>query len=126
MCAEFTRNKNQIEWRRNMVLDLSSKGYTQKDIADILKVDRSLISLDQKYWRERAKTTVQQQLLDERIPVEVENVLNALNIIIKDTWNDITKTASIRDKTTARSLLKDIYLFSVSILTILTDHKTLF
>jgi predicted transcriptional regulator len=36
--------QQQIEWRRNQVLELSSKGHSGTEIAKILHVDKSLVS----------------------------------------------------------------------------------
>ena len=49
-CGEMqllsTKTQQQIEWRRNKVLELSSQGHSQRDIADTLHVNKSIISRD--------------------------------------------------------------------------------
>jgi DNA-binding NarL/FixJ family response regulator len=42
----------QIEWRRSQVLELSSKGHNQSEIAKKLQVDKSIISTDISFLRE--------------------------------------------------------------------------
>ena len=39
-------NHKMVEWRRNKVLELSSQGSTETDIADILQVSEPTISSD--------------------------------------------------------------------------------
>jgi transcriptional regulator len=38
--------QQQVDWRRDRVLELSSQGFSQSDIANVLHVDRSIISRD--------------------------------------------------------------------------------
>ena len=45
----------QIEWRRCQVMELSSKGYNQSEIARILQLDKWTISRDVSYLREQSK-----------------------------------------------------------------------
>jgi transcriptional regulator len=45
----------QALWRKNQVLELSSKGLTQSDIAKILQISISTISRDLYFLREQAK-----------------------------------------------------------------------
>jgi transcriptional regulator len=49
----------QVEWRRAKVLELTSKGNSQTEIAGILKVDLSIISRDISYLRQQAKNQYQ-------------------------------------------------------------------
>jgi transcriptional regulator len=41
----------QVEWRRNKVLELLSKGDIQSEIAKVLQVDLSIISRDVYFLR---------------------------------------------------------------------------
>jgi DNA-binding transcriptional regulator LsrR (DeoR family) len=50
--------QQQIESRRAKVLELFSQGYTQIEIATNLKVDRSIISRDVAFLREKAQDKV--------------------------------------------------------------------
>jgi predicted transcriptional regulator len=47
--------KKLAEYRRDRVFRLSSMGYSQPKIANVLNVSQSLISLDIAYLRQRAK-----------------------------------------------------------------------
>jgi transcriptional regulator len=49
-----TKTQQQIEWRREKVLELSSQGHSQRDIADTLHVNKSIISRDMAYLKQQA------------------------------------------------------------------------
>jgi transcriptional regulator len=53
-----TKQRQQIEWRRNQVLDLLSKGFTQSHIAIVLKIDKSVVSRDVFYLRQQSKENI--------------------------------------------------------------------
>ena len=60
--------QQQIEWRRAKVLELSSQGHNQIEIATNLQVDRSIISRNMAYLKQQAnknlKTHIQDKLLE--------------------------------------------------------------
>ena len=72
----------QVEWRRNKVLELLSKGDSQSDIAKTLQVDLSVISRDVYFLRQQAKTNIK-RYVDERLPEEYEKCLAGLTAITK-------------------------------------------
>jgi transcriptional regulator len=47
--------QQQIDWHRAKVLELSSQGYSQVEIATNLQMDRSIISRDIAYLRQQAQ-----------------------------------------------------------------------
>jgi transcriptional regulator len=63
--------QQQIEWRRDRVLELSSQGFTQSDIATMLQVDKSIISRDLGYLRQQAQENLQKHI-HETIPEDTE------------------------------------------------------
>ena len=52
----------QVEWRRNKVLELLSKGDSQSDIAKTLQVDLSIISRDVYFLRQQAKSNIKRYI----------------------------------------------------------------
>ena len=54
--------KMQVEWRRNKVLELLSKGDSQSDIAKTLQVDLSIISRDVYFLRQQAKSNIKRYM----------------------------------------------------------------
>jgi predicted transcriptional regulator len=59
----------QMEWRRDRVLELSSQGFSQSDIANVLHVDKSIISRDMAYLKQQARENLQHHI-HETIPAE--------------------------------------------------------
>ena len=72
--------KRQAEWRRNQVLELTSKGHTQSDISNMLQNSISTISRNISSIREEAKDHVR-KYIDERLPEEYEKCLIGLTAI---------------------------------------------
>jgi hypothetical protein len=108
--------KRQAEWRRNQVLELSSKGLTQSDIAKILQISISTISRDLYFLREQAKDNLK-KYIDERLPAEYEKSLVGLASILKEAWITAAKTEDKREKLQALSLAKECYSMKLELLT---------
>ena len=74
-----------IEWRRAKVLELSSQGHNQSEIAKIMQVGISTINRDAIFLRQQAqenlKTHVQQKL-----PEEYQRCLTGMNQVLKLSW----------------------------------------
>ena len=60
----------QIEWRRCQVMELSSKGYNQSEIAKILQLDKWTISRDVSYLKEQSKKNIR-KYIDETLPIRI-------------------------------------------------------
>jgi hypothetical protein len=108
--------KMQVEWRRNKVLELLSKGDSQSDIAKTLQVDLSIISRDVYFLRQQAKSNIK-RYIDERLPEEYEKCLAGLNAITKEAWNTSQQTEDKREKIQALSLAKECYSMKLDLLT---------
>ncbi len=64
--------QQQIEWRRSQVLELSSEGYNQMEIAQKLQIDKSAVNRDILYLRKQARENLQYHIHD-KIPDEYQN-----------------------------------------------------
>ena len=106
----------QIEWRRSQVLELSSKGHSQSDIARILQIHKSIISRDFAYLREQSKQNIR-KYIDEKLPEEYEKCLVGLTSILKEAWNTAQQSQDKREKIQALSLAKDCYETKLELLT---------
>ena len=106
----------QVEWRRHQVLELSSKGYSQSEIARTLQIDRSIISRDCSYLREQSKQNIR-KYIDERLPEEYEKCLVGISSILKEAWNTANSPEERKDKLHALSLAKDCYSMKLELLT---------
>jgi hypothetical protein len=96
----------QIEWRRDRVLELSSQGFSQSDIATVLQVDRSIISRDVAHFKHRAKDNLQHHI-HEVIPAEYEKAMNSLNQVLRLTWTIVGKTADEKTRLQALTLITE-------------------
>ena len=55
------------DWRRGKVQELCSKGYSQREISQILQVVLATVNRDISYLRNQAKTNIK-RYIDERLP----------------------------------------------------------
>ena len=72
----------RLQWRRNKVLELSSQGHSQRDIADILHVDKSIISRDVAYLRQQAQDNLKSHIQD-RLPEEYQKCTVGITQVLK-------------------------------------------
>ena len=72
------QQQQQITWR-SQVLELTSKGHNQSDIARILQVDKSVICRDMTALNQQSKQNIQKHI-DEKLPNE--GSVHLANIII--------------------------------------------
>ena len=110
------KEKDRIEWRRSKVQELSSKGNSQKEIAQILQVSNGTINRDLSVLRHQAKTNIE-KYLDERLPEEYEKCLVGLIAILREAWTTSQQTEDKREKMQALSLAKECYSMKLDLLT---------
>ncbi|MFL6363353.1 MAG: hypothetical protein ACJ709_07945 [Nitrososphaeraceae archaeon] len=80
---EQQNQEQQVQWRRDKVQDLCSKGYTQREISQILQVGLATVNRDVSYLRNEAKHNIK-RYIDERLPEEYEKCLVGLNAITRE------------------------------------------
>jgi DNA-binding NarL/FixJ family response regulator len=74
------KEKDRIDWRRSKVQELSSQGYSQREIAQVLQISNGTVNKDLSILRQQAKTNIK-RYIDERLPEEYEKCLVGLNVI---------------------------------------------
>jgi predicted transcriptional regulator len=82
LSLDMEQQNQQVEWRRDKVQELCSKGYSQREISHILQVGLATVNRDISYLRNQAKTNIK-RYIDERLPEEYEKCLVGLNAITK-------------------------------------------
>ena len=66
--------------------ELCSKGYSQREISQVLQIGLATVNRDISYLRSQAKANIK-KYIDERLPEEYEKCLVGLNAITKEAWN---------------------------------------
>ena len=89
--------QHQVERRRDKIQELCSKGYSQREISQLLQVGLATVNRDISYLRDQAKTNIK-KYIDERLPEEYEKCLVGLNAITKEAWNAGDQTEDKRER----------------------------
>jgi hypothetical protein len=105
-----------LQWRRDKVQELCSKGYIQREISQILQVGLATVNRDLSFLRQQSKSNIK-KYIDERLPEEYEKCLVGLNAITKEAWNAAQQTEDKREKIQALSLAKECYSMKLDLLT---------
>jgi hypothetical protein len=106
----------QVQWRRDRVLELSSQGFSQSDIATVLQVDKSIISRDVAYFKRQAQNNLQHHI-HETIPAEYEKAMNSLNQVLRLTWTIAGKTADEKTRLQALTLITECNKYKMDLAT---------
>lgn len=94
----------QIEWRRDRVLELSSQGWNQSDIATVLQIDKSIVSRDMAYLRQQAQQKIKTHV-EKTMPEEYQKGMVAIDQVLRITWGIVSKTADERVRLQALALI---------------------
>ncbi|HET7285273.1 MAG TPA: hypothetical protein VFI70_11360 [Nitrososphaeraceae archaeon] len=117
MTTAKQQQRQQIDWRRSQVLELTSKGYSQSDIARVLQIDKSVICRDITALNQQSQENIK-KYVDEKLPNEYEKCLIGLTAILRESW-DMSQQPDIdrREKIQALSLAKECYTTKLELLT---------
>lgn len=98
-----------IQWRREIILQKLSQGWSQSEIARELRLHPSTISLDCQWLRETSKQNLQTQI-EERVPQQFAECNVGLKIILRKAF-DIANDPNSRKAEVLQSLglISDIY-----------------
>jgi hypothetical protein len=108
--------KQTLEWRRSKVLELSSEGRNQSDIARILQVSPATVNADIHFLKQEAKENIR-RYIDERLPFEYHKCLVGLDAILCKMSDIATNTeSSSRDVLQATSVKMQAYAMKIDLL----------
>lgn len=116
------KQEQKIQWRRDKVQELASKGHSQREISHILQVGLGTINRDIIYLRQQAKQNVE-KYVNEKLPEEFEKCLTGLNAILKQAWIISEKAGSTsfdnnkKQQIQALALAKECYVLKLDLLT---------
>ena len=85
---------NSLEWRRSKVLELSSQGHSQPEIARILQISQPTVNRDIGYLRGQVRENLQKHIQD-KLPEEYQNCMTGINQVLKICWEIINKFRNI-------------------------------
>jgi transposase len=77
------KEKDRIDWRKSKVQELSSQGYSQREIAQVLQISNDTVNRDLSVLRQQAKDNIK-KYIDERLPEEYEKCPVELNAITRE------------------------------------------
>jgi hypothetical protein len=110
------KKRDWIDWRRNMVLQLTSQKRTQREIAQTLQVSNGTVNADLSYLRRAAKDNIR-SYIDEKIPWEFEKCLTELDVINKKAWEISETSQDKRERLQALSLAKECITTKIDLIT---------
>ena len=109
--------EDAVSIRRDRVLELTSQGYSQRQIANILQVSNGTVGNDQIFLRQKAKENIK-KYVDEKLPEEYERCLVGINTILREAWDTSHRTdIDSKEKIQALSLAKECYSMKLDLLT---------
>lgn len=100
-------SKIQLEWRRSKVLELSSQGYSQTEIAKELQLSIPTIHREIQQIKKESRSSLQ-EYFEQDLPTELRKTRILCDMIIKDAYNIIRDTTDDRTKTDALRLIHNV------------------
>jgi transcriptional regulator with PAS, ATPase and Fis domain len=113
----------QLEWRRSQVLELSSEGYSIREIAQKLQIDKSAVNRDIQFLKQQAQENLQHHI-HEVIPLEYEKAMLGMKRNLKQTLEIAETVSDPKTKLQARAIVNDCYKYIMDLITngtIVTD-----
>jgi hypothetical protein len=115
--------QQHVEWR-SRVLELSSQGRTEREIAQILKVGTGTVHRDVVYLNKQAQDNLNTHI-QERLPEQYQKCINGLNQVLKIGWNIVNNdSSSAANRLQGLSLINDCYKYLMDLTTngvVITD-----
>ena len=84
------KQRQQIQWRRAKIMELSSQGHSQVEISKILQINDYTVSRDIDYLRKQSRQKIR-KYIDETLPEEYEKCLVGITSILREAWNTAAK-----------------------------------
>ena len=118
------REQDQKKWRRSQVLELSSQGQTERQIATVLQVGKTTVHKDLAYLSRQAKENLKSHIQD-KLPEEYQKCMVGINQVLNIAWSIVNKSV-VDDKIRiqALSLINDCNKYKMDLTTngvVITD-----
>ena len=121
--SKLTYGKDQIEWRRSRVLELSSEGYTQREIASKLQIGKGTVTNDLLYLKKQVQENPQNHI-QEALPHEYQKCMVGMERNLKHVLEIAETAADPKTKLQARAIANDCYKYIMDLTTngvVITD-----
>jgi hypothetical protein len=115
--------RQQLEWRRGRIAELSAQGRTEREIATILRVGKTTVNRDLAYLNKQAQENLQNHI-HETIPQEYQKAMTGINQVLRMCWGIVSKTEDEKTKLQALSLINDCNKYKIDLSTngvVITD-----
>jgi predicted nucleic acid-binding protein len=96
------------EWRRNKVLELSSQGYSERDIGSKLQISHITVHRDLVYLKRQAQDNLQNHI-HEVVPMEYSRCILGTKRVLKQTLEIAETSSDPRIKLEAMRIANDCY-----------------
>jgi hypothetical protein len=94
---DLTSEMERLQWLRDKVQELSSKGHSLRGIAKTLQVGLGSVNRDLTYIRQQTKNNIK-KYIDEGLPEEYEKCMVGLNPILREAWITSQQTEDRRER----------------------------
>ena len=109
--------QHEREWRRSKVLELSSQGHSEREIASILQMHPTTVHRDLAFLRKQAQENLRTHI-QERLPEQYQKCINGLNQVLKIGWNIVNSdSSSPANRLQGLALINDSYKYLMDLTT---------
>jgi hypothetical protein len=106
----------RLRWRRNKILELSSQGHSERDIAAILQVALGTVNRDLHILKKLAQANIS-KYINETLPLEYQKCMIGLDAILVRSWSMANSTDNMdKDKLQALSIAMQAYEMKLELL----------
>jgi hypothetical protein len=102
--------KQQLDWRRSKVLELSSQGYSEREIAETLQINDTAVHRDLVYLRQQAQENLQKHI-HETVPEEYQKCMVGMKRNLRQTLEIRDSASDPKVRLQAVAIANDCYKF---------------
>jgi IS30 family transposase len=111
------QQQHEREWRRSKVLELSSQGHSEREIASTLQMHPTTVHRDLAFLRRQAQENLKSHI-QENLPEQYQKCINGLNQVLKIGWNIVNSdSSSPANRLQGLALINDSYKYLMDLTT---------